>query len=88
MGRYMELDPIAMAGGFNDEFGPDWYGYGNQNPLRWTDPWSLDAEMCYRRFSPLFLIPYARHRYVRFSGNDNDTMSYDNTRVGPDQGSR
>jgi len=38
MARYLELDPIALAGGINGKFAPDWYGYANQNPLRWTDP--------------------------------------------------
>jgi RHS repeat-associated protein len=37
VGRYLEPDPIAMAGGFNGEFGPDWYGYANANPLRYSD---------------------------------------------------
>ncbi|HEY6910443.1 MAG TPA: RHS repeat-associated core domain-containing protein [Myxococcales bacterium] len=38
MARYMELDPVALAGGINGKFAPNWYGYANQNPLRWTDP--------------------------------------------------
>jgi len=38
MGRYMEPDPIAVAGGFNGPFGPNWYGYAEGNPLRYTDP--------------------------------------------------
>ena len=49
VGRYLELDPIALAGGFNGEFGPDWYGYANQNPLRWTDRRGLsyfDDRLC------------------------------------------
>jgi hypothetical protein len=37
MGRYMELDPIALHGGFNGPYGPDWYGYAEGNPLRRTD---------------------------------------------------
>jgi len=38
MGRYMELDPIAVAGGFNGRYGPDWYGYAEGNPNRYVDP--------------------------------------------------
>ncbi len=38
MARYLEPDPVALAGGLNGKFAPDWYGYANQNPLRWTDP--------------------------------------------------
>jgi RHS repeat-associated protein len=42
VGRYLELDPIAKAGGFNGEYGPDWYGYAEGNPLSNIDPWGLD----------------------------------------------
>ncbi len=38
MGRYLELDPIALRGGLNGAYAPDWYGYAEGNPLRWTDP--------------------------------------------------
>ncbi|MGC3997893.1 MAG: RHS repeat-associated core domain-containing protein [Anaeromyxobacter sp.] len=46
LGRYLEPDPIALGGGFNGEFGVDWYGYANQNPMRYTDPWGLDTYVC------------------------------------------
>lgn len=45
MGRYMELDPIALAGGFNGRWGPDWYGYALQNPGKWIDPTGLYTEV-------------------------------------------
>jgi RHS repeat-associated protein len=32
VGRYLELDPIAKAGGFNGFRGPNWYGYAEGNP--------------------------------------------------------
>jgi RHS repeat-associated protein len=38
VGRYLEPDPIALEGDLNTDFGVDWYGYANQNPLRYTDP--------------------------------------------------
>jgi len=38
VGRYLEPDPIAMMGGMNGGYGPDWYGYGSQNPLTHFDP--------------------------------------------------
>jgi RHS repeat-associated protein len=41
VGRYMELDPWTLAGGFSNPFGVDWYGYANQNPMRWIDPIGL-----------------------------------------------
>lgn len=37
VGRYLEPDPIALGGGFNGEFGPEWYGYASQNPLLYFD---------------------------------------------------
>jgi len=46
VGRYLEPDPLALAGGFNGEFGPDWYGYANQNPMSYSDPWGLTTYMC------------------------------------------
>lgn len=50
MGRYMELDPIAVSGGFNGLLGVDWYGYVEQNPLRWTDPTGLSRADILRIF--------------------------------------
>jgi RHS repeat-associated protein len=41
MCRYMELDPIAVSGGINGPWGPNWYGYAEGNPLRWIDPLGL-----------------------------------------------
>jgi RHS repeat-associated protein len=38
VGRYLELDPLAMEGGFNSEFGVDWYNYASANPLIHIDP--------------------------------------------------
>lgn len=41
VGRYLEPDPIALHGGFNGPFGPNWYGYAESNPLKWVDPTGL-----------------------------------------------
>ncbi len=38
MGRYLELDPIALDGGMNGLGAPDWYNYALGNPLTYTDP--------------------------------------------------
>lgn len=43
LARYMELDPVALRGGLNGLYAPDWYGYGNANPVRWTDPAGEEA---------------------------------------------
>jgi RHS repeat-associated protein len=40
VGRYLELDPIALGEGFNG-FGSPWYNYALSNPLRWTDVMGL-----------------------------------------------
>jgi RHS repeat-associated protein len=45
VGRYLELDPIAKAGGFNGFFGPNWYGYAEGNPLRRSDRRGLYTEV-------------------------------------------
>lgn len=37
----MELDPMAVAGGFNLPYGIEWFGYATGNPTRWTDPLGL-----------------------------------------------
>ncbi|MCR4304499.1 MAG: RHS domain-containing protein, partial [Gallionella sp.] len=39
IGRYIESDPIGLAGGLNG-YGYG-YGYANQNPLKYTDPMGL-----------------------------------------------
>jgi len=41
MGRYMELDPIAVAGELNGPFTPEWYTYVGSSPNRYVDPTGL-----------------------------------------------
>ncbi len=40
-GRYLELDPMAAMGAFNGSYGPDWYNYANDGPLKYTDRFGL-----------------------------------------------
>jgi RHS repeat-associated protein len=47
VGRYLELDPLAMRGEFNEEFGPEWYVYAAGNPLSNTDFSGLYTEEHY-----------------------------------------
>lgn len=43
VGRYLELDPIGLAGKFNTKYGIDWYAYALGNPLRHVDPRGLSV---------------------------------------------
>jgi len=40
--------------------------------------------LCHRRFNSRIKPPYARHCFIRFDENDNDTMSFDLDGVHPD----
>jgi hypothetical protein len=77
VGRYLELDPVALEGGFNGEFGVDWYNYANGNPLKFTDSTGRYSEVCWRPIKgwPLNKTE-ARHCYLRVGGSGGDTTSY------------
>ena len=51
VGRYLEVDPIALAGRFNTPYAVDWYGYAAGNPQRYTDPSGLLVELYCERLS-------------------------------------
>ena len=42
VGRYLELDPLALRGKFNATHRPDWFSYVEGNPLSYADPLGLD----------------------------------------------
>jgi RHS repeat-associated protein len=47
VGRYLELDPLAVEGGFNTPSGVDWYSYAGGNPVRFIDPngWKIRSSI-------------------------------------------
>jgi RHS repeat-associated protein len=63
VGRYLEPDPIALRGKMNGFWAPDWYGYANQNPLRFTDPSGLSVWLC-KRVADLPLNPGLKHHWL------------------------
>lgn len=77
LGRYVESDPSGLEAGTNT------YGYALASPGVHFDSTGLDAEVGVRQFYPV-PVRHARHCFVRFNGNNNDTMSFTNQGVGPD----
>jgi RHS repeat-associated protein len=64
VGRYLELDPIAKAGGFNGFYGPNWYGYAEGNPLRWRDRKGLAVYMCEQPADTMFNFFGVPHKWI------------------------
>jgi hypothetical protein len=63
--------------------GANSYSYSLSNPLYWYDVNGLEVEVGVRRFYPT-PVPYARHCFVRFNGDNSDTMSFDKQGVHAD----
>ncbi|HEY5959773.1 MAG TPA: RHS repeat-associated core domain-containing protein, partial [Polyangiaceae bacterium] len=75
VGRYLELDPIALGGGFNGSgwHAPDWYNYAEGNPLRWTDPDGTAPETS--RDKAWCVAKVGCKRYVYCGGTKLDLVS-------------
>jgi len=78
LGRWTARDPIDFSGGQ-----PNLYVYAGNDPINFFDPEGLYAEVGVRKFYPV-PVPYARHCFVRFNGDNNDTLSFSDKGVGPD----
>jgi hypothetical protein len=77
-GRSTSSDPISVSGGQ-----PNAYFYANSNPINYFDPDGLNVDVGIRKFydAPL---PCVRHCFVRFNGDNGDTLSFDDQGVGTD----
>jgi len=76
MGRYLEGDPIGIDKGENHL-----YAFANNNSVNYVDPSGTFVEVGTRFFYPVPIIIRGvplYHCFVRFNGNNSNTLSFDN----------
>ena len=76
LGRFISEDPIGFRGG-----DMNLYAYVGGNPLRWTDPFGLEVQICSRLWTPTSL--FSPHTFLCVDGNCSGKYPSGNFLISP-----
>ena len=76
VGRFLEKDPIGFRGG-----DMNLYAYVSGSPLKWTDPFGLEVQICSRLWTPTSL--FSPHTFLCVDGNCSGKYPSGNFLVSP-----